>query len=250
MISVVVPALNEEESIVSCLLSLLHQRYDDYELIVVDGGSSDRTVELAENYADRVIAYKGPVGAARNVGAKSSRGGILAFIDADTVAYASWLCAVSESFDDKSVVGATGPTLPMKSSTVDSFYYRTSTVNLQKILLWLGIPHIAGFNCAYRKDQFFKVGGFDETNVLSEDVRLSLKIKRFGRIHFNEKMVTATSTRRIEEYGYPYIVSLYVFNAFLTLLTARSLRNYPPIRSPRPAIGCQPVMRGREADGK
>jgi len=157
MISVIVPALNEGESIASCLSSLVSQRYDDYELIVVDGGSSDGAVGLAENYADKVIVFKGPVGAA---------------------------------------------------------------------------------------------GNFDETNVLSEDVRLSLKIRRFGRIHFNEKMVTLTSTRRIKKYGYPYLVSLYVFNAFLTLLTGRSLRNYPPIRSLQPTIAAQPVRRGREAERK
>ena len=85
MISVVVPALNEEEWIVPCLESLTSQSDHAYELIVVDGGSSDRTVELAERYADRVIVYKGRVGAARNLGARSSRGEILAFMDGSDI---------------------------------------------------------------------------------------------------------------------------------------------------------------------
>lgn len=233
VISVVVPALNEDGYIASCLEFLRSQSYDDYELIVVDGGSSDRTVELAEKYADEVIVFKGPVGAARNTGVKKSRGEILAFIDADTVACHSWLEVMSESFEEKKVVGVTGPTLPMNGNAVDNICYKASTVYLQRILLWLGIPHVVGFNCAYRRTPFLEVGGFDEVNVLSEDVRLSLKIRQFGRISFNKEMVAFTSTRRIEKYGYPYMVSLYLFNSFLTLLTGRSLRNYPPVRSAR-----------------
>ena len=228
--------MNEGEWIVPCLDSLTSQSYDDYELIVVDGGSSDRTVELAEQYADRVFVYKGPVGAARNLGARSSRGEVLAFMDADTVACPSWLETISQSFKEREIVGATGPTLPTNGKTVDSMMYQAATVHLQRILLWFGIPHVAGFNCAYRREPFLKVGGFDEVNVLSEDVRLSLKIRRFGRISFNEKMVAFTSPRRIEKYGYAYMVGLYVFNGLLTLLTGWSLSSYPPVRSSKPQI--------------
>jgi glycosyltransferase involved in cell wall biosynthesis len=252
MISVVVPALNEEEWIVSCLESLTSQSYDDYELIVVDGGSSDRTVELAEQYADRVIVYKGPVGAARNLGARGSRGEILAFMDADTIACTSWMEVISESFKEREVVGATGPTLPTNGSTMDSMLYQGATVYLQRILLRLGIPHVAGFNCAYRKEPFLKVGGFDQVNVLSEDVRLSLKIRRFGRISFNKKMVAFTSTRRIEKCGYAYIIGLYLLNGLLTVLTGWSLRSYPPVRSSRPQIVeppiCDPEQAGRKRE--
>ena len=236
VISVVVPALNEEEYITPCLESLISQSYDDYELIVVDGGSSDRTVELAEKYADEVIVFKGPVGAARNIGVKRSRGGILAFIDADTVACHSWLEVISESFEERRVVGVTGPTLPIDGNAVDNICYKASTTYLQKILLRLGILHVVGFNCAYRREPFLKVGGFDEVNVLSEDVRLSWKIRRFGKISFNEMMVAFTSTRRIEKYGYSCVVGLYLFNDFLTLLTGRSLSSYPPVRSSKPRV--------------
>lgn len=210
---------------------MTNQSYDGYELIVVDGGSSDQTVELSEKYADRVIVSKGSIGVARNIGAKKSRGEILAFIDADTIASRLWLKAISESFNESEVVGATGPTFPRNKNFVDNMCYQVSTVSLPRILLSLGIPHIGGLNCAYRREPFMRVGGFDEANALSEDVRLSFRIKRFGNIHFNNKMVAFTSTRRIERYGYPYLVSLYLLNVFLTLLTGKSLRNYPPVRS-------------------
>jgi len=236
VISIVVPALNEEECITSCLQSLTTQSFDDYELIVVDGGSSDRTVEIAEKYADDVIVFEGPVGASRNIGVKKSRGEILAFLDADTVVCHSWLEAIAESFRERRVVGVTGPTLPMNGNAVDNICYKASTTYLQRILLGLGIPHVIGFNCAYHRKPFLRVGGFDEVNVLSEDVRLSSKVKRLGKIFFNEKMVAFTSTRRLEKYGYTYMVGLYLFNDFLTMLTGRSLSSYPPVTSPRPQV--------------
>jgi len=100
MISVVVPALNEEEWIVSCLKSLTTQSDHVYELIVVGGESSDRTVDLAEQYAHKVIVYKCPAGAARNRGARSFRGEIFAFMDADTIACPS---LVQVSFNEQMV---------------------------------------------------------------------------------------------------------------------------------------------------
>jgi len=175
--------------------------------------------------------FKGPVGAARNLGAKNSRGEVLAFIDADTIASRSWLKAISESFNENAIVGATGPTFPRNKNSVDNMCYQVSTVYFPRIMLGLGIPHIGGVNCAYRRKPFMRVGGFDEVNVLSEDVRLSFRIKRLGTIQFNNNMVAFTSTRRIERYGYPYLVGLYLFNGFVTLLTGKSLRNYPQISS-------------------
>jgi len=58
---------------------------------VVDGGSTDRTADVAEEYAYKVIVEPSPVGAARNIGAKHAKGNILAFIDADTIACERWI---------------------------------------------------------------------------------------------------------------------------------------------------------------
>lgn len=92
--SIVIPAFNEEKYIEQCLFSLKRQTYpkDKYEIIVVDNGSSDNTVEISKNYADQVMLLPdGNVGTVRNYGFKNSSGEVVIFIDSDCVTDETWL---------------------------------------------------------------------------------------------------------------------------------------------------------------
>jgi GT2 family glycosyltransferase len=230
-ISVIVPSLNEEKYIKECLLSLLNQSYSkDYEIIVVDGGSTDGTVEIAKKFADKVIVSHRPVGAARNAGARIAKGNIYAFIDADTIASKEWLEAIEKSLSEqKGAVGVLGPTLPYDGDILDQISYKIATCWMQKFSLILGFPHVAGFNCAYKKDPFWRVGGFDEKRTLSEDIMLSFKIKKFGRIIFNDKMKAYTSTRRVKSLGYFYLTTFYLIN-WIDFILFKKTFNYPIVR--------------------
>lgn len=230
-VSVIVPTWNEEKYLGRCLNSLKQQSLKNpFELIVVDGGSTDRTLEIAHMFAQKVLVAPGkPVGAARNLGASRAAGEILAFIDADTIASEDWLKTCVESFElNPTAVGVTGPTIPYEGSRLDEHMY-TIARWAQRISLKLGFPHIAGFNCAYRKDAFWRAGGFDECRELSEDVMLSLKIRNQGPLRFNNEMIAYTSLRRIKQCGYPYLTTYYALNALTLFLFARTLA-YPKIR--------------------
>ena len=232
-ISVIIPTLNEEKYIPRCLKSLVNQTWDRaFEIIVVDGGSTDQTVRVAKKYADKVLTKpRAPVGAARNLGAKVANGNILAFIDADTIANPQWLNSIDEAFrEDPAAVGLTGPTLPYDGRLSDSITYRLWTIYLQRLLLYLEMPHVIGFNCAYRRTPFLSVGGFDEDSVMSEDIKLAHKIRRYGKITFEKEMSALTSARRFRKYGHLYIGGLYILNGFSTLLLNWSHSNYPPVR--------------------
>lgn len=232
-ISVIVPAWNEEKYLRRCLSSLVKQSYEHpFEVIVVDGGSTDQTVAIAEEYADEVLVKPGlPVGAARNRGAEIAKGHIFAFIDADTMASDQWLKEIARFFhSNPSAVGVTGPTLPYDGGTIDSVTYRFWTIYLQRILLSTGMPHVIGFNCAYRKESFLMAGGFDETALMSEDILLAQKMRQFGKIVFDKRMFALTSARRFQRCGHAYVTGLYLLNGFSTLLLKRSSRRYPPIR--------------------
>jgi len=230
-VSVIIPALNEEKYLPRCLKSLSRQsRREESEIIVVDGGSVDRTVEVAKEYAHKVIKQPSPVGTARNIGAKHAEGEILAFIDADTMASEDWIDEITGTFDSSpNAVGVTGPTLPYEGTQLDNLAYHVATGWAQRFSLKLGRPHVAGFNCAYRKGPFFDAGGFDENRVLSEDVMLSLKMRHQGPILFNPEMIAYTSLRRIKRYGYPYLTTYYAINAAMMLLFNRTL-GYPQVR--------------------
>src|SRR5208283_3947011 len=91
-VSVIIPTWNEENYLERCLMSLKRQSLKDpFEVIVVDGGSSDRTLEIAHKFTQDVLVLPGkPVGAARNIGASRATGNLLAFLDADTSASKNW----------------------------------------------------------------------------------------------------------------------------------------------------------------
>ena len=230
-ISVIIPTLNEENYLPRCLQSLTRQsRKEPFETIVVDGGSTDRTVEVADEYVDKVIMEPSPVGAARNIGARHAKGNVLAFIDADTIANERWIEEIARTFNSSpSAVGVTGPTLPYEGTKLDRLAYDVATGWMQRFSLRLGRPHVAGFNCAYREKPFWDAGGFDESRVLSEDVTLSLKMRHQGPILFNPEMTAYTSLRRIKKYGYPFLTTYYAINAGMMLLFDRTL-GYPQVR--------------------
>ncbi|MEM2896256.1 MAG: glycosyltransferase [Candidatus Bathyarchaeia archaeon] len=230
-ISIIIPSLNEERYIKKCLLSLLNQSYDkDYEIIVVDGGSTDKTIDIAKKFADKVIVSSRPVGKARNSGARIAKGNIYAFIDADTIASREWLSTIEKSLiGQKEVAGVLGPTLPYDGCAWDHISYKIATCWLQKFSLMLRFPHVAGFNCAYKKDPFWKAGGFDEKRTLSEDVMLSFKIREFGRIIFNDEMKAYTSTRRAKNSGYLYLTMFYLLN-WINFVLFKKTFDYPIVR--------------------
>jgi len=231
-ISVIVPTWNEEGYLAKCLSSLRNQSLlkRRYEIIVVDGGSTDQTLEIARTFADKVLVEPGkPVGAARNAGANVAEGAILAFIDADTMASQAWLEGIIQSLRiNPSAVGVTGPTIPYGGSSFDELMYRLAN-GLERFSFKLGFPHVAGFNSAYRKEAFWEAGGFDVNRELSEDVLLSLRIRHQGQILFSHDMVAYTSLRRINEYGYPYLTTYYMINVIMMLLFERNL-SYPKVR--------------------
>ena len=230
-VSIIVPTWNEEKYLPRCLLSLVDQKdTEPFEIIVVDGGSADQTVGIAERYAGKVLVKPGlPVGAARNIGAEHAEGEILAFIDADTVASSHWVKQIADSFHNHAAVAVTGPTYPYEGTHLDDLVYRVATGWAQPFSLRLGFPHVAGFNCAYSKTAFWNAGGFDEGRELSEDVMLGLRIRHEGRVLFNPEMVAYTSLRRIRKFGYPYLTTYYMINAIALVLFHRSLA-YPKVR--------------------
>jgi len=111
LVSVIIPAYNEESTIESCLKSLLNQTIekDTYELIVVDDGSTDSTPEIIKRYPVKLFRQEnsGPA-TARNLGAKNSSGEIILFTDADCIADPNWIEEMISPFIDEEVIAVKG----------------------------------------------------------------------------------------------------------------------------------------------
>lgn len=197
-ISIIVPALNEEDLIENTLKSLRSQKFDgEYEIIVADGQSEDRTVEIAKKFADKVIVCpKKGTGKQRNYATKFAKGSIFAFIDSDTIADPNWLSSIKESFSSDKVVAIVGILWPIEENANKKIYDLANLV--QCGLVKIKMPLFWGASCAFRREAFEKVGGFDEKLSMSEDHDISLRIKEQGKVIFNKQMIAYTSNRRFE----------------------------------------------------
>src|SRR3989304_1863883 len=101
MISIIIPTYNEENYIEKCLKSLSNQTLprNKYEIIIVDGGSKDRTIDIARKYVDKVIRQKSKgVGGARNDGVNAAKYGVIATTDADVIVPDNWLERIVKRF--------------------------------------------------------------------------------------------------------------------------------------------------------
>jgi glycosyltransferase involved in cell wall biosynthesis len=224
MISVVMPSLNEEKCIRPCLESLQKQDYgQDFEIIVVDGHSSDRTAEIAAEYTDRVLLLppKGP-GVARNYGATQAKYDVVAFIDADCIAPPHWLSTIDKNIRG-GAIGVGGVLRPLDGLTLDKIMFKVNADWWVRFSALFGIYQLYGNNCAYRKDKFFSIKGFNTEISFWEDTELSMRMKKLGKLVIDGNLWVYTSTRRFRQMGYPKVFWINM-KAFFNFSTHRPIK--------------------------
>lgn len=180
--SVIIPTLNEEKCIGHCIDSIFAAACEQpgLEIIVVDNGSNDRTIDISRQKGVQV--YEEPdanVSSLRNIGAKKSKGKTLAFMDADCTVDESWLKAASIYINRPDIVcfGAP-PTIPEKATWVQKSWYQIrDKAQKAKETDWLET-----MNMFVKREQFFAVGGFDEQLVTCEDYDISVRLGSLGKI--------------------------------------------------------------------
>lgn len=196
-ISVVIPAYNEEDYLPYCLKSLKNQKFSDFEIIVVDNNSTDKTAAIARKFGAKVIKEpKQGYIFALNTGMGKAKGEIIAVTDADTNVSYQWLDVINKCFKKKSVIAMTGSA----SIETESRLYQRFTYTLFNLFLGInfliGKPHIVGFNFAVRNEIFKRIGGLDKRFYMSCDVDLGLRLKQYGEIVFDKKAYVKTVSRR------------------------------------------------------
>lgn len=191
-VSIIVPVLNGARHIGKCLDSLEAVDYprDRYEIIVIDNGSTDNTVEIVKGYRDVVLLIKTKVrvGTVRNYGATNSRGEILAFIDSDCIAARAWLQnGVQTLLNDPGTGIAGSHYLPPEScSWVGKVWRARSRYNK-----FMGeVTYIPGGNIFISRGHFNSIGGFNEDLVSAEDVDLCHRARMKGYRIFSNPEIT------------------------------------------------------------
>jgi len=199
--SVVIPAFNEEKYIDKTLRYLRKQTFKDFEIIVKDGESEDRTVEIAKKLANRVISTRDvSVADARNQGVNHARGDVLVFVDADTGLPPRTLGEFANLMKDARVVGGSCRKIPVGGDILDRLLYEF--VNISTFLSsHLGIGGAHGNCMLIRKEIFRKIGGFNPRIKVAEEQELVRRAKKFGRFIFLLNAHVIESPRRIREWG-------------------------------------------------
>jgi glycosyltransferase involved in cell wall biosynthesis len=201
MISIIIPALNEEDYLPLLLESIKRQKVFEHEIILADAGSKDKTLEIAKQYGC-IITPGGLPGRGRNLGAKVAKGEFILFLDAD--------CVLPDDFFEKFLFEAKTRNLdiagfclvPSPKNKLSSFLLNVF-YNQPIVLLESALPH-AAMGIFVKKDIFEKAGGFDEDVKLAEDhyfVRRAIKLfkSKFGIIKSTEIFV---SDRRFKTDGW------------------------------------------------
>jgi len=198
MLSIIIPTLNEEKYLPLLLKEIKKQKFTgDYEIIVADAGSTDKTVKIAKEFG--CIVVKGGLPArGRNEGAKIARGNIFLFTDADNVYLpGDFLRNLLGEFEKRKLDVASFPIYP-KGNVFDKITYGIYNHWVQLIQRFSAY---ATNSVLVRSDIHQKVGGFDEEIKIAEDHFYAKIARKFGKFGFIKTKPVLTSTRRFEKEG-------------------------------------------------
>jgi glycosyltransferase involved in cell wall biosynthesis len=175
-VSVNIAVKDRREMLAACLDGLAAQTYRDFDVVVVDNGSTDGTPEEAARDRGlrlRVITQLGSLGAVRNAGVAASTGEIVAFVDSDCVPTRDWLAHGVAAFGDDSIATVQGATLPDPSAERGRWYVSQE--------LTAFTHRYEACNLFYRRTALLAAGGFDEQiGFFGEDSVAGWAVRRLG----------------------------------------------------------------------
>jgi cellulose synthase/poly-beta-1,6-N-acetylglucosamine synthase-like glycosyltransferase len=229
LVSVVVPAYNEEKLIASCLMALKNQNFpqQNYEIIMVNNASTDKTGEIAQKLNVRVIFQpkKGVVFALKK-GFSQARGEIISFTDADTMVNKDWLKNIYRAFQkDPGLVFVGGRTIFRPRKVLS--YPAEMVINFG---CWLAKVS-NGVNAAIRKDVYQKIGGLNEKINFNWENDLSVRARKEGKVFFLWHNPVITSSRHFKGVeGIRYCLKGIINGIYLILFKKTIFYNFGDVR--------------------
>src|SRR5690348_3569721 len=189
-ITLIIPVKDEERRLPDCFEAIQAQTLPPTEIIVVDGNSTDRTVEIARRHGARVF-YEGyrTRGGACQVGIEHARGDFIAFTDADCLPQPRWLELLTRGFES-GVVGVggrienAGDTFLQQSvdAALDTVVGSANSVQGRPFASRRFVTSISGCNSMYRRRDLVEAGGFHTALVTMEDTELNRRLLRRGKL--------------------------------------------------------------------
>ncbi len=188
-VSVIVCTRNGQRTIRDCLEGLQRLKYPDFEVVIVDDGSIDRTATIVSKYDFRLIRTENRgLSNARNLGLEAASGEIVAYIDDDAWPDPHWLFYRAAAFLKTNQVGVGGPNIPPPGDGPIADCVANAPGAPAHVLLSDGeAEHIPGCNMAFRKAALQAIGGFDsQVRVAGDDVDVCWRLQdRGGTLGFH-----------------------------------------------------------------
>ena len=222
MLSIVIPAKNEEDNLPILLDSIRAQTLQPDEIIVADAQSTDRTREIAASYGAKVVEG-GMIAYGRNRGAEAATCDIILFLDADVeLRDKTFLEKSIHEFNERKLGLATCDVFPLTDAFIDHFLHKAYN---KYVRAWGSVfPHAPGFCMFVRRDLHIKNHGFDETIVFCEDHDYAQRFTDVGTFGILKSTKIPVSIRRMDRDGRLKIAMKY-------LLAELHLAFVGPIRS-------------------
>gem|GEM_PF-246141 len=198
----IIPTLNEEKHIEKTLETVEKQETKlETEIIIVDGGSTDQTIQIAEQHGVKIIKNIKGRGKARHKGAQKAEGEYLAFIDADTQIKPEYTEKMVEYVENNNLVAASSK-FKMEGIRPKLIQAIGNTLFHRKRK-----PLLPGFNTFVKKQYYDNETRFE--NVMGEDLQFSNKITRKGKTGITKDKLVTTSGRRVTKMGLTGILIYY-----------------------------------------
>ncbi|MFA6552017.1 MAG: glycosyltransferase [Candidatus Paceibacterota bacterium] len=230
MISFIVPTLNEE-SVIERIIKCLSGYSGDKEIIVSDGRSSDKTVEIAKRLGAKVVIEEGTkvrnIASGRNWGAKHASGDFLVFIDADV-----FIPDINRFFSKALKIFEVRKKLVAMTVKIKVFP-KMATLPDKMVFGYMNFFHFMVNNVfcygvspgefqMMRRQVFDKVGGFNERLAASEDYDMFMRISKIGRTRFEKELTVYHTGRRAHTIGWPRLLTKWFLNSFYMFFFDRS----------------------------
>jgi len=224
--SIIIPAYNEEKLLPRCLKSIFSARLpEDFEVIVVNNASTDRTEEIAKSFSGVKVVTELNKGItrARQAGFQAANGDILVFFDADTIIPSDWFQIATEKLkSNPKLVGVSGPyhfeAISWWARGFEWFYnciVMPAGEFVWKYFLRQGGIMLLGGNFAVRREALVAINGFNtEIDFYGEDTNLTRRMAKIGKIDYTNKLFVYSSPRRFEGEGRLKLIIKYVINFF------------------------------------
>lgn len=231
----IIPAINEQKLLPSTLESVKIQTYRNLEVIVKDGLSTDKTVDVARKYGAKVVSLRdSSAGEARNQGAQHASGDVFVFLDADTLMARDTVSRLIDDFRRYDAVLVFPRYLTREQANeVDSkpsYIVRVfvkSWFTFEDLFRKYADRYAGGMCMACDAAAFKRIGGFNERLKVCEDIEISYRFKKIGPVICDHDVVVYPSARRYLKGG--------VLRSLLTYLVFR-VRWHLGLEQPKPAV--------------